>query len=296
MTGWSITFAPWFPWWAIATLALLAGLFALYGIFRGVRGSWLRLAAWALMALALANPSILQEEREPLKTIVAMVVDESDSQKLDGRDKQSAEAKEALKQLIGRFPQFELREVVARNGGAESGDASTALFSALKSALQDVPADQLGGAVMITDGQVHDIPNSLSDFGFNAPLHALITGSKDDRDRRLVIHKAPRFGIVGESQEIEYSVKDANIDSADGFVDVRVSIDGEQIAVEQVAPGEKASFIFDVPHGGKNVIELEATSVDDEITTVNNRAFAVLEGIRENLRVLLVSGEPSAGA
>ncbi len=294
MSGLSIQFAPYFPWWVIAVVAIVAGALALYGIMRGVRGSLLRTGAWALLVLALANPSLLQEEREPLKSVVALIVDQSDSQKLDGRNEQTEAARAHIREVLANFPQFEVRETIARNGGADEGDASTALFSALKSTLQDVPPEQVAGAVMITDGQVHDIPDQAAALGFNAPLHALITGKETDRDRRLVIHKAPRFGIVGESQEIIFSVEDTNIDNAD-CVDVTVLIDGEPFSVERVLPGEQAPFVFSVPHGGKNVIEFEAQDAGGEITLSNNRAFTQMEGIRENLRVLLVSGEPHAG-
>ncbi|MEP1208998.1 MAG: hypothetical protein ABJM29_19930 [Rhizobiaceae bacterium] len=295
MNDLSISFAPLFSWEVIGLISLAAGLLSLYGLWRGVRGSWMRLAAFVALGLALANPSLLQEDREALKTVVAVVVDETDSQKFSGRDMQTQQASDGLSQLLQRFPQFEIRQVQARNGGAESGDASTALFSALKRTLQDVPPDQVGGAIMLTDGQIHDVPEDLEELGFNAPIHGLISGSETDRDRRLVIKRAPRFGIVGGNQEIVYSVIDTNIDSAGGYVTVRVLIDGELAAVEQVLPGEDASFYFDVPHGGKNVIELYADVAEGEITPVNNQAFSVIDGIRENLRVLLVSGEPHAG-
>ena len=297
MSGWSVTFAPLLPWTVLGIIATFGGVLAIYGILRKLRGSWLRLAAWALLALALANPSLLQEDRDPLKTIVALVVDETDSQKFDGRVEQTNATREALKNLIERFPNFELREIIARNGSAESGDASTALFAALKNSLQDVPPEQFGGAILLTDGQVHDIPQQAQALGFSAPVHALISGKKDDRDRRISIIRAPRFGIVGGNQEIIYTVQDANIDRTEtgGLVEVRVSIDGEQVSVEQVLPGEQSSFFFDVPHGGKNIVEFRVGAVDGEITTTNNQAFTVLDGIRENLRVLLVSGEPHAG-
>ncbi len=295
MNNWTVDFAPLMPWLVIAILATIAGIFVLFGLIKGVRGSILRLLAWACLALALANPSVLSEDRDPLKTVVAVVVDESDSQKLDGRDKQTNEAQEALTSLLAKFPQFDVREVVTRNGGAASGDASTALFSSLQSAFQNVPPDQVGGAIFITDGQVHDIPKVTDALGFNAPVHALITGEDDDSDRRITIKKAPRFGIVNTSQEIVYAVTDTNIPNSDTPVEVRISIDGELIAVDQVLPNQDASFYFDVPHGGKNVIEFSVDTVEGEITPVNNRAFTVLDGIRENLRVLLVSGEPHAG-
>ncbi|MEM1038872.1 MAG: hypothetical protein AAGI12_05325 [Pseudomonadota bacterium] len=295
MNAWSVTLAPLFPVWVIALLAAAAGLLALFGVIQGVRGRFLRLGAFAALTLALLNPSLLQEDREPLKTVVSLVVDESDSQKLDGRDTQTEEAKAGLKALFDRFPQFELREVIARNGGADTADATTALFSALRSSLRDVPPDRVGGAIFLTDGQVHDVPEKAENLGFDAPLHALITGKENDRDRRVVIKRAPRFGIVGENQEIIYSVVDTNIDTQGGLVEVRFFIGGELMSVEQVVPGEDVSFFFDVPNGGKNVIELRADVADGEITSVNNQAFTVMDGIRENLRVLLVSGEPHAG-
>ncbi|MEM8749493.1 MAG: hypothetical protein AAGF28_04285 [Pseudomonadota bacterium] len=295
MTQWDIAFAPLFSWPVIVAIAAIAGLLVLYGLLRRMRGAWLRLLAWASLVLALANPSLLQEEREALQSVVAVVTDRSDSQKLADRKGQTDRASQAIANLIKRFPQFELREVEATNGGAESGDASTALFSRLKSALRDVPPDRVAGAIMITDGQVHDVPENAEQLGFTAPVHTLLTGSQDDKDRRIVIRKAPRFGIVGGTQEIVYSVIDTNIQSQGSSVEVRVSIDGEFLSIEDVVPGEETSFFFTVPHGGKNVIEFQVDAVDDEITTVNNQVFTVLDGVRENLRVLLVSGEPHAG-
>ncbi|MDD9910895.1 MAG: hypothetical protein OXR62_14550 [Ahrensia sp.] len=295
MSDFTIGFAPLFPWPVIAAIVAAAGLLALYGLFRKLRGGWLRFAAWAALALALANPSVIREEREPLKTVVAVVTDFSDSQKLDGREEQSIATRDSLNALMQRFPQFELRQVPFRNASiGDKNDASTALFTAVKSALQDVPPDQIGGVVMITDGQVHDIPEAASQLGFNAPVHALITGAQEDRDRRIEILQAPRFGIVGQSHQIDYRVSDANIDEA-GFVDVTVLIDGEVVSVEQIQPGEEAKFYFDVPHGGKTIIEFRAELAENELTDVNNSAFTVMDGIRENLRVLLVSGEPHAG-
>ncbi|MEL7229463.1 MAG: hypothetical protein AAGK38_06085 [Pseudomonadota bacterium] len=292
MNGLSFSFAPLFPWWVVALIASAAALLALYGIVRGLRGAWIRFAALVLLTLALANPSLLQEDREALKTVVAVVVDETDSQKFDGREAQTAAAAEALEARLARFPNLDVRRITARNGGAEEGDASSALFTALERGLQDVPPDQVGGAILLSDGQVHDVPE---DGTIKAPVHALITGSENDRDRRISITKAPRFGIVGEAQELIYQVTDTNIESDGGLVSVRVSIDGEMFSTEQVLPGEETSFFFDVPHGGRNVIELQVESVEGELTTVNNQAFAVLDGIRENLRVLLISGEPHAG-
>ena len=296
MSGWSVTFAPLLPWWVIGLLALAAGALALFALWRGMRGAPLRLLAWAALALALANPSLLREEREPLSSVVALVTDRSDSQKLDGRDRQTDLAAERLRALIERLPGFELREIEVTSAASER-DASTAVFGAMREALRDVPPDRLAGTIIVSDGQVHDVPEDPAATG-EAPVHLLLTGDEDERDRRIAIVKAPRFGIVGETQEIVYRVTDVNIPQP-GLraqpVTVEMFVDGEFHAAEPVTPGEDVSFFFDVPNGGKVVIELRAATVDGEITDVNNQAYTVLEGIRENLRVLLVSGAPHAG-
>ena len=295
MSQWSIGLDPLLSPMALVVLAVVAGALALYGLVRGLRGSWLRVLAILSLLAALLNPSLVQEEREPLKSVIAVVVDQSDSQKFAERANQTETALAAFKDRMARFPQFELREVNVKSVGTSEDEASSALFGALQSALQDVPAERVGGAVMITDGQVHDVPDNAQALGFDAPLHALITGAENDRDRRIEIVRAPRFGLVGGNQEIVFKVDETNIPSSGGPVEVRVSIDGELVAIEQAFPGEEASFFFDVPHGGKNVIEFKVDGVDGELTLANNLAFSVLDGIRENLRVLLVSGEPHAG-
>ena len=49
------------------------------------------------------------------------------------------------------------------------------------------------------------------------------------------------------------------------------------------------------PHAGQNILEVELETAPGELTPANNRAVIAAEGVRENLRVLLVSGEPHAG-
>ena len=295
MDNLSILFDPPFPFWLVGALAIVLALPILYGIARGVRGAWLRGMAAAALVLALLNPVVLREEREPLKSIVALAVDRSDSQSLDGRPAQTDEAAARVRETIAALPDFELREVSVRSGSAaalaEGEDASTAVFSAVDTALADVPPDRVAGTIIVSDGQIHDVPEAVEG---TAPVHTLLTGRETDRDRRLAIRKAPRFGIVGETQEVVFEVVDKNI-PGDARVPVRILIDGEQVGEGLAQPGREATVEFTVPHGGRVVMELSAEVAEGEITDVNNRAYAVMEGIRENLRVLLVSGEPHAG-
>jgi len=292
--NYSLAFAPELPvTLIIALLALILVPIAL-GLFRRVRGSLLRLLAFAALALALFNPSLLLEERDRLTSIVAVVSDTSSSQSLDGRAAQTSAAKDALLRQLSTLDDFEVREINAGDQLSSTTDVSTALFNALQSGLKDIPQERLAGAVLITDGQVHDIPENLSELSINAPVHGLITGRADERDRRIVITSAPRYGVVGEPYEISYEVLQQGFDSNDP-VAVSIFIDGELITVEEVLPGDTFTFADTVRHGGRNFIELQVETHPEELTDTNNRVFATLNGIRENLRVLLVSGEPHSG-
>jgi len=294
MENLNIAFAPELPIWFLATVTGAMALLCLYGLFRQVRGSLVRSLAGALVALALFNPSLLQEDRSPLKTIIPLVIDETTSQRLNDRDEQTANAAEDIRNQFARLENFELREIIVKDQISQTSDVSSALFSSLENAMQDVPADQMGGAIFITDGQVHDIPEDEDTAPVNGPLHVIVTGEEDERDRRIVLKNAPRFGVVGESQEIVYAIEETGFEGRSP-VEVTISLDGEVVSVEEVLPGEDNSFVFDVPHGGKNIIELGAEVAEGEISEINNRTFTTLNGIRENLRVLLVSGEPHAG-
>ena len=293
--NWSLVFSPLLPWPWLIGAAVAAAPLLVPGIWRRMRGAWLRLAAAITLLLALSNPVLLNEQREPLSTVVAMVVDHSASQSLDGRDKTTAEAADEMTKRLAAFHNIEVRRVDV--GGSVGGRPvdGTDLFGPLSTALADVPPDRIGAVLMLTDGQVHDVPADKSGLPPNAPLHVLLSGKKDEIDRRIVIDSAPRFGIVNESQVIKFRVVDDGIAGDDPPVTVSVNIDGNPLSTMKALPGVPSQIVVDIAHGGPNIIELEAAPLAGELTPVNNRAVVSIEGIRENLRVLLVSGEPHAG-
>ncbi len=292
---WSLDFAPFFSLTTIAILAVPAAILALVLILTRVRGALIRVLAIAALLLALLNPVVLREERDPLKSVVALVVDRSQSQTIGARDAETDEAERALQASLARFPEFEVRTVEARVTGDANSDATTALFSALKGALGDVSPARVGGAVFITDGQVHDVPANASALGFDAPVHALVTGEPDEFDRRIEVRSAPRFGLVDEDQRLVYRVMEDGPRASTAPSEVRVFLNGDLVAREQAVPGQDTEVALRLPRAGKNIVELSVARDPAEITPVNNRAIATIDGIRENLRVLLVSGEPHAG-
>ncbi|MCB8838282.1 hypothetical protein [Aurantimonas sp. VKM B-3413] len=292
---WSIAFQPFFSWPVIAALAVPAVLLALALLLARTHGALVRIVAISALLLALVNPVVLREERDPLKSVVALVVDRSQSQTIGDRTKQTDATEAALKQSLARFPEFEVRTVEAKTSGSPQDDATTALFSALSGALKDVSPARVAGAIMVTDGQIHDIPAKAEALGFDAPVHGLITGAPDEFDRRIEITTSPRFGLVDEDQTINYRVVEEGKGASTDPVEVQVFLNGDLITRQMARPGSDTSVTFQLPRAGKNIVELSAARESREITPVNNRAIAIVDGIRENLRVLLVSGEPHAG-
>lgn len=291
MNAASIVLAPALTWWLIGPLALAAAAFAAWGLWNRLRGAWLRAAAALALVGALLEPAMLLEEREALKSVVAVVTDRSASQKLAGRAAQTDALRDAAIAGLRAQGAFEVRDVEI---GDAAGDASTALFAGLGEALRDVPPEQVAGALLITDGQVHDVPQAGRTLLSGRPVHALVTGSKDDRDRRVHVEEAPRFAVVGEELEIAWSVRQAGIAGNDA-VAVTIRIDGEVAAQLNAVPGTTMRHAFKLPHGGRNIVEIEAATAPNEVTAINNTAVLSITGVRQNLRVLLVSGEPHAG-
>ncbi len=290
---WSLAFDPLVPLWALVAGGVIAVLLTAFSGFLNLRGWLLRTLTMALLLLALANPAVEREDREPLSSVVALVVDKSQSQRLSDRQSTTDEAVEELTRRIGALDGFDLRVLEARNSG--SGDGTEA-FQTLANGLADVPPDRVGGAIIVTDGQIHDIPGNAGALGFDAPVHGLITGTVDERDRRIVLDKAPRFGLVDSEQIVSLTVVDQGRGTGPGDqVRLTVKRDGDVVTERTARTGEKIDIPVEIAHGGNNIFEFDAEPLTDELTTLNNRAVVTIDGIRENLRVLLVSGSPHAG-
>lgn len=289
---WSLSFDPLVPWTVIIAAAAVAVVLAAIILLRRQRGAPLRILALGLLLLALADPAIQREDREPLTSVAAIVVDRSESQSFGDRTAVTDAVQEQLAEHVKKLRNVELRVVEAGRDLDGSADG-TELFSALAEALADVPPDRVAGAAIITDGQVHDVPKSAETLGFDAPVHVLLTGRGDEHDRRVVIKRAPRFGLVDSEQTVILRYVDDGGDGRPAKLTIRRN--NETVGAVPMTPGRDTEIPVTIPHGGKNIFEFDLEAAADELTALNNRAVVTVEGIRENLRVLLVSGEPHAG-
>ena len=286
-----VSFAPLLPAYVVWAAFGGAVLISIVLLLARSRGAPMRALALGLLVLALANPSITREDRDPIPSVAAVIVDKSPSQNFGDRRAQTEAARQTLVERLKRIPGLEVR--VAEAGAADGETDGTRLFSALSATLSDVPPDRIAGAILITDGRVHDVPADAAVLGFAAPVHALITGHSDEIDRRVVLTQTPRFGIVNQSQTLGFRVEDQG--GKAGTAQVTVRRDGEVLEQRVVSVGTNVRVTVPIPHAGANIVEVEAAPLDGELTPVNNRAVISIDGVRDKLRVLLVSGEPHAG-
>ncbi|MFN4159518.1 MAG: glutamine amidotransferase [Gemmobacter sp.] len=290
MTG-TLILDPLVPLLVLALLAALAAALVALALWRGLSGWWLRgLAAVAILA-ALANPSLQEEDRAPLSDIIIAVVDESASQRIADRPAQTAAALAAVQAQVAALGNTDLR--IVRVGDGE-GDAGSQVMSALAEAMAEEPRARIAGAILITDGQVHDLPAAPA---LPAPLHVLLTGQPQDWDRRLILRNAPAFAILGEPVTLTLRIEDQGAVPATiaGRAALSIAIDGGTPQVYSVPVGEDLELPVTLPHGGMNVLQFEVEASPGEITDRNNAAVVQINGVRDRLRVLLVSGEPHAG-
>ncbi len=294
----TIALAPLLPWPLVAAFALLAAALVALGLMRRSRGVWWRALGLAAALGALLNPALVEESRERLPSIAVLVTDDSGSQRIGDRRARAAAAADALKASVEAIGNIELRTVTvgASTGGGVAPGAGTRLFEALGNALADAPRRRLAGVVMITDGQVHDAPAADAALGFDAPLHVLLTGRRGEADRRLIVERAPRYGIVGGTLKLVVRIEDSGVrPGSRELAQVTLRRDGERADTSFVPIGESQELSFTVDHAGPTVLELEVEDGANELSRVNNRAVVEVNGVRDRLRVLLVSGEAHTG-
>jgi len=293
-TAVSVAFDPLLPWAVLAALGAVGLVLVLLGLRAGARGTIWRLGSLVVVLAALANPALIEEQRKPIADVALVVTDDSDSMAIGDRRQQVQAARETLKRKLGQQEGLEVREAVLPPAHVQLGSerpGGTRLIDTMRSALVEVPPERLAGVVLLTDGQVHDVPAALPPELGGAPLHALIAGKKNERDRLIVVEQSPRFGVVGRQVTMKFRIEDP----AGGTAPVTLSVGGDVVRQLNVPVGQSVELPITVANPGANVVEVEVAPGQNELTLDNNRALFTINGVRDRLRVLLVSGEPYQG-
>ena len=283
----ALRFDPSIPVWALAALGLLAATTTGFAAWRRARGTALRAMAFAVLSVWLANPRLVQETRETLPDIGLLVLDRSASMAVGDRTQLAEAARAAIQEQASHRKDLELRVLTV----PEHGDNGTQLFGAIAGALADIPRSRFAGTIAITDGQIHDSPATGPG---GAPLNVLIPAKGEETDRRLRVIEAPSYGIVGKPVTVKVAVEDLGT-TARGTATLTMRRDGEPPIVQTVPVGREQVLTLPIVRAGPSIVELSTNPLVGEVSPLNNSAVIEINGVRDRLRVLLVSGEPHPG-
>lgn len=287
----TLVFDPFLPLWALGAAAGVAFGIAAVSLWRNWRSGVFRTIALAALLLLLTNPLVREAEKTGLDDIALILVDKTASQSLGERSASTTRVADILKEKISDLENVETRIV------SIEGDEETRAIEAVRGALADIPRARLGAVFIVTDGQATDASTPLT--GLEAPVHVIITGERDEIDRKITLTNAPRYGIVDQAVRVSFRIDDLGPDEAPApgapAPVVTLRVNGEEVLREPVPIGTEAGFDAPLNRPGSTIIELEVEARDGELTTRNNIAVLPISAIRDRLRVLLISGEPHPG-
>lgn len=286
----SLVFDPLLPWPVLVTLMVLVVLGTGFALLRGLSGWALRGLAGLSILVALAGPILQREARTALTDIVILVVDQTASQNLSDRAIQTEDAVRLLEEQVRAMGNTELRRINVSDGPGDSGSLA---MTALADALAEEPRSRIAGLFLISDGRLHDIEKAPE---MPAPFHLLLSGQPSDWDRRLIVDSAPAYAILDESVTLSLRIEDqGNAPKGETDTELEIAIDGEAPMKFRVPIGQDTKIPITLPHGGRNVLQFSVPLAEGEMTGANNSVLLQINGVRDRLRVLLVSGEPHPG-
>ncbi len=283
-----VRWAPVVPWWLLAALGALCLAALGVAAWRRAPGLAWRALAFVVVLGWLAGPRLVTQNQTPLHDIALLVIDQTASMDVADRAALADAARRSLQNQARALPGLELRTVTV----PEAGQDGTRLFAAIDRALAGIPQAQLAGIVVVTDGMAHDIPAKNP---YVVPLHVLLTGRGEERDRRLRLIDAPGYGVVGRSVTLKVAVDDLGVTDPAAAAPLTIRRDGDPPQTVPVTPGVAQDITLPITREGPSVVELSAAPLPGEASTLNNRAVVQINGVRDRLRVLLVSGQPHAG-
>ena len=286
----SVIFSPLLPLPVIGLAALVVVLFTAIALMRGLSGWALRGLGALLVVGALVQPMYQSEDRTPLKDIVVLLIDQSASQTLLDRARTTENRTAEIEAALAARPNTQVHRIEVNDGPDDTGSL---LMTALSEQLSKLPSERIAGIILLSDGLLHDLELAPE---LPAPLHLMLSGKKSDWDRRVTVKNAPAFAILDEEITLTLRIEDSGAAPATPvIVPLIISVDGGPPQSYQVPLDQDLSLPITLPHAGRNIIQFETPKVAGELTDRNNSALVQINGVRDRLRVLLVSGQPHAG-
>jgi len=287
--------SPLLPTLPIVLLAALAVIILIVARWKRASDFYWRGLLFILLGALLLNPVMINEVRQPLPDKLVIVLDESASELIAKRNEAADKILGHIQQQLKTMPNVEPVIVRAGKDAVSLKNQNTSLFAALQDNLADIPPGQVAGTILITDGEVHDVPQDIKPWEKLAPFHVILTGKKDEFDRKVTIVEAPKYGLLSQNITIKVKVEDIGKPTDNAPIILEAKQDDKIVSQSTVAAGEEKTYTFKLGHAGQNVFEFSVPVLKDELTGMNNTAPVIVNGVRDRLKVLLVSGRPHIG-
>jgi hypothetical protein len=248
----------------------------------------------------------LQQTKKPINDEVAIILDNSASQQYSGKLKRSEDVLESLRERIAEIPSLTARVYSLsefQNSDDElSGDQSTRLLPALRKILSNLDEDRLSGVIFLSDGQVSDSEETTGselaqniNKHINKPFSVALSGNDSDLDAWITLNNYSKYGKVGSNAQITFTPhysdnNGAGINNISGVVDV-LDDAGNVVESRQVSYGKQVQITLPITKPRLNRYLLALRPVSGELSRINNMLPIELNGIRERMKVLLVTGK-----
>ena len=288
----SVNFTPFAPFWLLITLALLCLAILIFSILRSGKGIFWRLCTCIIFLLWLTGPVLIQENKKLSPETVLIIEDHSESMKLDER---FAIMQRTVNSIRDHLPSNVTAKITTINNQNREG---TRLLPTLEQSLSEIPNDQLAGVIIITDGQIKDVPNILPPAFYMQknnilPVHVLLTASHEQTDRRLRILQAAPYAMVGKSTNIRVQADDVGTGNPNAIL--TLSQEDHPPITYPISIGTPKDIAIPITHTGNTLVHLSVSSLKNEASLINNQQIIRINGVRDKLKVLLISGTPNQG-
>ena len=261
-----------------------------FSLFFKIKNLFIRLISFIILIIIILNPVRNSSNKEYHKDLAIVVSDLTNSILETNKDKDVKAAQETLYDQLKKIQNLEIINIEINNN-SEKNNNETFLFKEIDKKINNFSSDRLSSVFIITDGQIHDFNNYKSYFD-SIPIHFLLVGSKNEKDRFSKVSNMPNYVLIGNKLKFDLQV-------IDNFNNKKIKtdffIDSKLISSQYLVPNISNNITLPLNHVGKNILEIKTEVSSSEITNINNSQTFEINGVHDRLRVMLISGEPNMG-
>ena len=165
----------------------------------------LRVLTFLAFLVLILNPQINKKNAEYHKDIVIVVSDMTLSIIETRKAKEVESVYQDISSQLNKLGNIEQINIKLNNNNKieqhNTKEIETSLFKKVNNVINNLNIERLSGIIVITDGQIHDF-NNYNKLLSKIPIHYILVGNKNEKDRILKITNVPKYAILGKKYQI----------------------------------------------------------------------------------------------